>query len=130
MERGKASARTVATRALKGDLPNPGIGLASEFASTRIFFRQRHGREPTDQEFQDYTRALARQKNWEFIGDVPHINSHENAFFLDNRARGLPPEAVRVVPPEPMREAESFEEDESLAELYALTEEESDELRR
>src|SRR5690606_39272499 len=83
----KESARNLATRALRGQLPNPGIGLASEFASTRIYFKQRHNREPNDQEFLEFTRALARKKKWEFVGNVPGLNSKKNAFFMDNRAK-------------------------------------------
>lgn len=92
-----SSARALATRALSGGMANPGIGLASEFASTRIFFRSRNGRNPNDQEWRDYTRKLARRKNWQWIGDVPGINQRGNAFFLDNRARGRPVNDVRVV---------------------------------
>ena len=81
----------------RGKLPNPGIGLASEFASTRIFYKRRFGRQPNDQEFLDYTRALARQKNWEVVGNVPGIDPRKNAFFGQLRVRYLPADAVLVV---------------------------------
>jgi len=96
----KASARALATRALMGQLPNPGIGLASEFGSTRIYFRQQHKREPSRQEWLDYTNQFARKKNWTFIGDVGGVNSMKNAFFVQNRVAHLPTDAVRIMPPD------------------------------
>lgn len=92
----KASARALATRALTGSLPNPGIGLASEFASTRIYFKQRHRREPTREEWRRFTIELAKRKRWRWIGEVPGLNQLENAFFLDLRAADLPDDAIRV----------------------------------
>jgi Putative peptidoglycan binding domain/D-alanyl-D-alanine carboxypeptidase len=95
----KASARELAARALGGRLPNPGIGLASEFASTRIYFRQQHGRDPGTDEWRRYTMDLASRKKWRWVGDVPGLNQMKNAFFLDLRAADLPSGAVRVLQP-------------------------------
>lgn len=94
-----APARALATRALTGALANPGIGLASEFASTKIYFKQRHGREPNPDEWRRFTTDLAGRKKWRWIGDVPGLNQLKNAFFLDLRAAALPAGAVRVDPP-------------------------------
>lgn len=94
-----APARTLATRALTGALANPGIGLASEFASTKIYFKQRHGREPNSDEWRRFTTDLAARKKWRWVGDVPGLNQLKNAFFLDLRAAALPAEAVRVDSP-------------------------------
>jgi hypothetical protein len=95
----KLSARNLATRALTGRLPNPGIGLASEFASTRVYFKQYRGRYPTVDEWRRYTVDLAARKRWRWVGDVPGLNQMKNAFFVDLRAAGLPAGAVRVLPP-------------------------------
>jgi hypothetical protein len=95
----KPAARDLATRALGGRLPNPGIGLASEFASTRVYFKQHRGRYPTAEEWRQYTVDLATRKRWRWVGDVPGLNQMKNAFFLDLRAAGLPADAVRVLPP-------------------------------
>jgi hypothetical protein len=95
----KASARDLAMRGLTGQLPNPGIGLASEFASTRIYFRQRHGRNPSPEEWRQYTTDLATRKRWRWVGEVPGLNQMRNAFFVDLRATRLPNVAVSVLPP-------------------------------
>jgi hypothetical protein len=96
-----AAARALILDALRGDLPNPGIGLASEFASTRIYWKtaNRTTREPTEQEWRDYTERLAarHQPAWRWIGHVPGINQRKNAFFLDRRAWALPASAVQVI---------------------------------
>ncbi|CAO1651143.1 peptidoglycan-binding protein [Salinibacterium sp. NYA9b] len=103
----KLSARQLAQRALQGNLPNPGIGLASEFASTRVYYRQNHGgAEPTLQQWLEYTHTFARRKNWQFVGDISGLDPRKNAFFLDNRARSLPTDAVRVIPATGAREHE------------------------
>ena len=95
----KASARQLATRALTGQLPNPGIGLATQFASTRVYFRQKHGRNPNVEEWRRYTANFAKTKGWKWIGDVAELNQLKNAFFVQRPAVGLPVDAVRVLPP-------------------------------
>lgn len=95
----KLSARNLAIRALTGRLANPGIGLASEFASTRVYFKQHNGRYPTVDEWRRYTVDLAARKRWRWVGDVPGLNQMKNAFFVDLRAAGLPADAVRILPP-------------------------------
>ncbi len=102
----KESARRLAARAMRGELPNPGIGPASEFASTYMFFRQRYGRNPSRPEWLAYTQRLAQAKNWSFVGDVQGIDPTKNAFFVQNSVRGLPTNAVRVVPPAAAPETE------------------------
>ncbi|WP_406356403.1 peptidoglycan-binding protein [Streptomyces sp. NBC_00658] len=93
------SARQLATRALTGQVPNPGIGLASEFGSTCIYYRQRHGADPTPERWREYTVNLAAKKKWRWVGDVAHLHQMKNAFFLDLRVTDLPADAVRVLPP-------------------------------
>ena len=77
----KQSARELATRALTGELSNPGIGLASEFASTKIYFRKQYGRNPNVEEWRRYTADLAARKRWRWIGDVAGLDQMENAFL-------------------------------------------------
>ncbi|WP_457143988.1 D-alanyl-D-alanine carboxypeptidase family protein [Mycobacterium sp. URHB0021] len=101
----KRSARQLATRALTGQLPNPGIGLATQFASTRIYFHQKQGRNPTVEEWRRYTADFAKTKDWKWIGDVVGLNQLKNAFFVQRPAAGLPVDAVRVLPPDAAGEA-------------------------
>ncbi len=116
----KRSARELATRALTGQLSNPGIGLASQFASTRVYFNQQHGRNPDAAEWRKYTTDLAARKKWRWVGDVDRLDQLKNAFFLDLRSAGLPADAVRVVPPatagELSPEPEDWEFDETAPE--------------
>lgn len=96
----KPAARALATRALTGGLVNPGIGLASEFASTRIYYRQAHGRqEPSRAQWKEYTLRHAARKKWRWVGDVPGLDQMKNAFFLDLRVADLPAGSVRVLAP-------------------------------
>jgi len=91
------AARRLALAAMSGRIPSP-VGLASEFASTLIYYKQHHGgQEPTDQQWRDYTKRLASQKQWVWVGDRPGLNQRKNAFFVDARAAALPEGSVRVV---------------------------------
>ncbi len=93
-----AGARTLAEQALRGQVPNP-IGNASEFGSTNVYFHDKYGRYPNDDEWRRYTETYAQRKNkpWIWIGAVPNLNQKKNAFFIDRRAASLPPNSVRVV---------------------------------
>jgi hypothetical protein len=98
----EASARQVATRALRGDLPNPGIGNASEFASTTTYYKRRHktGDAPSPEQWRQFTTTSARRKGHRWIGDVPGLDQmRHNAFFLVEKISGLRPGAVRVLAP-------------------------------
>jgi hypothetical protein len=97
-----AAARALALRALTGGQPNPGIGNASEFANTAVYFRDRHKRVPDEAEWRrfsaDYPRSAG--KKWAWIGDIPGLVQYRrNTFYLDDRVRGLPAGAVQVLPP-------------------------------
>jgi hypothetical protein len=97
-----AATRALAQRALSGALANPGIGNASEFADTAVYFRDRYGRRPTEAQWREFSIAFPGQagKNWTWIGDIPGLVQYQNnTFYLDNRARALPPGAIRVLPP-------------------------------
>jgi uncharacterized protein YcbK (DUF882 family) len=81
---------------LNGQVPNPGIGMASDFASTKILYKGKFGRYPSQSEWLSFTQNhKAGKSTW--IGDVPNINQMKNAFFLDNRLRNVSPGSIRVV---------------------------------
>jgi hypothetical protein len=93
-----ASARSLAHRALSGQVPNP-IGNATEFANTAIYFHDHSHRRPTEEEWRRFTIDFARGKKWAWIGPVAGIDQfRSNAFFIDNRVADLPPNAVRIAP--------------------------------
>jgi hypothetical protein len=98
-----ATTRAFTLRALRGSVPNPGIGNASEFASTRVYWKQRNKtrREPTYDEWRRFTEAHGSRQTppWRWIGEVPGLNQRKNAFFLDARVARLPRDAVRMLPP-------------------------------
>ena len=93
-----ASARSLAERALKGQVANP-IGNASEFGSTYVYFHDRNGRYPNQEEWQRFTEAYALKKKWRWIGPVQGLNQRGNAFFVQRRAVNLPAGSVRVIQP-------------------------------
>jgi hypothetical protein len=96
-----ASARSLAERALKGQVPNP-IGNASEFASTKVYFRDKNKRWPRDfDEWQRFTEAFAASKKWVWVGPIAELDQMNNAFFIDKRVANLAPGSVRVVPAMP-----------------------------
>ena len=92
--------RSVVERAVRGQIPNP-IGIASEFANTRTYFQQNYGRHPISyEEWRRYTDQYAKSKKWTWIGEILHLDQEkQNAFFIDNRVKTVPPEAVRILFP-------------------------------
>ncbi|MDT3446926.1 hypothetical protein [Pseudofrankia sp. BMG5.37] len=95
-----AASRALAERALKGYAGNPGIGNASKFGSSRIWWKRKHHTraEPTKEEWKQYTQQVVCDPPCSWIGEIPGLDQMSNAFFLDHRARSLPPNAVRVMP--------------------------------
>lgn len=95
-----APARTLTLDAVRGTLPNPGIGLASEFVSTRILWMQANStkKEPTDEQWRTFTQNFPTRVNkpYAWIGDVPKINQRKNAFFQYVSDANLPAGAVSV----------------------------------
>lgn len=92
-----AAARSLATRALKGQVENP-IGNATEFASTRVYFHDRHKRLPKDfEEWRSFTENFATGKKWKWVGPVSGLDQMDNAFFIQKRVENLTPGTVRVV---------------------------------
>ena len=102
------AARALAVRALRGELPNPGIGNASEFANTATYYFHRHNRtRPTPEQWRKFNIAFASSKRkdnhpgWTWIGDVDGLKQLGiNTFFIDNRTARLPANTVRVIPPQ------------------------------
>jgi peptidoglycan hydrolase-like protein with peptidoglycan-binding domain len=96
------SARSLAESALRGQISNPGISNASEFANTAVYFKDRHKRMPDYEEWLQFTQAYPRNanKNWTWVGPVAGLTQYRiNTFFIDNRVIGLPKNAVRIAPP-------------------------------
>ena len=87
---------------LNGKIGNPGIGIATEFASTKAFYRNKHGHSPNFQQWRKYTINYAEKrckrdiKGCAWVGDVPGIDQMKNAFFIDNRFRNVPASAVTI----------------------------------
>jgi hypothetical protein len=102
-----AEARSLAERALRGDVPNPGIGIASDFANTAVYFKDRHGALPrTYEEWRAFTEGYASerchkdQRGCTWIGRVNGLDQvRKNAFFIDNRVRDLSARAVQIIRP-------------------------------
>ena len=92
------SARALAARALSGRLANPGIGLASEFASTKIYYRQRHGHP------RPWSNGAASP--WPLLPKEVALGGRRRRhrpdaerLLLRPAGRGLPAGAVRIAPP-------------------------------
>lgn len=82
---------------LTGKIPNPGIGIASDFGSTYVYYKDNHGRYPSDTEWVAYTIKHAKEKNRIWVGQLPGIDQKKNAFFIDNRLKNIPPNSIRVI---------------------------------
>ncbi|CAA9891953.1 hypothetical protein METHB2_530028 [Candidatus Methylobacter favarea] len=92
-----SEARALAFQAVTGRIPNP-IGNASEFGSTHVYFRDRYGRNPSDQEWLRFTQAYAQNKRWYWIGIVDGLNQKKNTFFIQARVANLANNTVRIIP--------------------------------
>lgn len=91
-----AAARSLAERAMKGLVPNP-IGPASEFASTRIYFKDKYKRVPNSyEEWREFTVKYAASKTWKWVGPIAGLDQMTNAFFIDRRALDLSPNSIKV----------------------------------
>ncbi len=96
--------RDMVIKMLRGEISNPGIGIATEFASTRIYYKQKHGSFPTATQWRKYTieyaenRCKKGMKGCTWIGDRDNLNQMKNAFFIDNRFINVPADAIRIVP--------------------------------
>jgi hypothetical protein len=94
-------ARRLAENTLKGRIANPGVGNASEFANTAVYYRDRYGTRPTKEQWLQFTRNYSRiaRKKWTWVGEIPGLKQYlHNTFFIDNRVLDIPANAVRVIP--------------------------------
>jgi hypothetical protein len=99
-ERLRPLARKIAIEALTARMPDTGIGLASEFASTWILYGRHVGpKNRTEAGWLEFTQRFKRDKGWRWIGRRPDLDQKRNAFFLDPRAASLPADAVQVLAP-------------------------------
>lgn len=95
-----APARQLAEQALKGQIPNPGIGNASEFADTAVYFKDQNGRLPNYEEWLRFSQGFPRNagKNWTWVGAIEGLTQYRiNTFYVDNRALRLPPGTIQVL---------------------------------
>ena len=92
-----ANARAVATQALTGQLVDPGIGNADNFASTTIYYKQKYGRKPDLAEWRAFTEAVGRSKG-RWIGDVPGLDQTRTLSSCPHEAIKIPAGAIRVTP--------------------------------
>jgi hypothetical protein len=90
-------ARDLVLRVFTGQLQSV-CGNATQFCSTRIYFRDRHDRNPTDDEHVAFTRTFAEGKTWRWV-EVPGANAMKNCFFEELRFGELDRPAVRILPP-------------------------------
>ena len=94
--------RDLVVNILNGRIGNPGIGIATEFVSTRVFYINKYDRSPTRQEWKEYTINYAKNrckrdiKGCTWVGEVSGIDQMKNAFFIDNRFRNVPASAVTI----------------------------------
>ena len=92
-----AGAKSLAERALKGQVTNP-IGNASEFASTKVYFHDRNRRWPRDfAEWRRFTETFAANKKWVWVGPIAGLDQMKNAFFVQRIVANLSAGTVRVV---------------------------------
>jgi hypothetical protein len=87
---------------LSGQIPNPQIGIATDFASTYVFLKSaRHKQgisgEPTHEEWQQYTLKYARDKKLIWIGDKPNLDQLKNAFFIQQYLKDVSPGSVKII---------------------------------
>ena len=96
--------RKMVINILRGEIPNPGIGIATEFASTRMYYKQKFRKEPSVEQWRNYTidyaknRCKRKMKGCTWIRDRNNLNQMKNAFFIDNRFKNVPPAAIKIIP--------------------------------
>ena len=47
-----------------------------------------------------HKQTYARRKKWVWVGPIPGLNQQKNALFIQAAVAKLPPDTVRVVPPQ------------------------------
>lgn len=95
--------RSMVVNILRGKIPNPGIGIATEFASTRIYYKQKNGKFPDSEEWRNFTinyaknRCKRKIKGCTWIDHKSNLDQMKNAFFIDNRFKKVPPSAIKII---------------------------------
>ncbi len=89
------------TKILSGEIPNPGIGIATHFLSTYVLLKAKRRKQglsdsPSDEEWRHYTLQFARNKGLVWIGEKPNLNQKKNAFFIQPKFSGVNPGAVKI----------------------------------
>ncbi|MCC6460652.1 MAG: hypothetical protein IT260_09305 [Saprospiraceae bacterium] len=86
---------------LSGRIANPGIGIATHFANTLVYYKQNNPGSPSPSatEWERYTRQYATSQRWAWVGPVANLNQrNQNAFFVQNLVRQVPANTVQVLP--------------------------------
>jgi hypothetical protein len=92
-----ADSRRLVEAAFTGRVNDP-IGLASNFAETVAFYRQRHEEKPSPEQWREFTHAHARSKGWIWIGDRNDLAQYgKNSFFVDRRLADLHRQGAQIV---------------------------------
>jgi hypothetical protein len=88
--------RDIVLAAFTGRLQNP-VGLASQFANTATYYRDRHKRSPREAQWREFTKAFAKGKKWTWL-DLPQLQQFKsNVFFVDDRVADLAADTVKVL---------------------------------
>jgi type VI secretion system Hcp family effector len=94
--------RNMIIKIMTGQIPNPGIGAATDFDSTYIFMKAARSKqgitsEPSHEEWREYTlqHALAKKMIW--IGELTNLNQLKNAFYIKSYLKDVPADAVKVI---------------------------------
>jgi len=96
-----ASVRSMVTRILSGQIPNPGIGIATHFLSSYVLLKAKRRREgieadPSLEEWRQYTLQVAKHKKLTWIGERGNLNQRKNAFFIQPEFQDVPSDAISV----------------------------------
>ena len=88
--------RRVAASVLWGVVPNI-AGLATDFADTGVYWRDRHPRDkgPTRTQWLEFTKAFAAQKKLIWASDTaPYDQYHRNVLFIQAKFRDETPPVI------------------------------------
>src|SRR3989442_583795 len=78
--------RALELAAMRGEVENP-VGCATEFANTAVYFRDKHKRWPTEDEWRAFNNDFVQNKEkWDWIGDKEGLAQFKkNTIFLRTR---------------------------------------------
>ncbi len=106
--------RTLVIAVLRGERPNPEIGIATHFASTRIYYKRNNNKaNPSRDQWLRFTKRYAENKKrvknkngkieikerakWEWIGPRAHLKQmQKNAFFIQMRFKKIPGDYIQI----------------------------------